>query len=269
MVDNRLTSTVRRIRATGRVALCGYFLAGYRTPERFYSAVRAAEALDLLEFGIPSSNPYLDGDLIRGAHRVVVDELGVGTETSLALVGGLKGVVQPRFVMTYAEEGRSMRGFLRLCVEHQIQGVLAPDLSVTEAAEVARHAALLDIAFVGFVHSEMADAEILMRAAHADLVYLKMAEGRTGSPLRLGDRCQRLRDVVALLRATTPHVLIAAGIGIQASSDVMACSDLGVDIVIVGTALMERMNRSMDELAELVGSFRGATLPPGARQHFD
>src|SRR5687768_3614889 len=50
---NPLLPTLRQVRASGRMALCGYFLAGYPTPDDFYRMARAARGLDVIEFGIP------------------------------------------------------------------------------------------------------------------------------------------------------------------------------------------------------------------------
>ncbi|HYO87718.1 MAG TPA: tryptophan synthase subunit alpha, partial [Candidatus Limnocylindrales bacterium] len=65
--DNVLLSTLRDVRASGRAALCGYFLTGYPNPEDFYRMVRAARDLDVIEFGIPARDPALDGPVIASA----------------------------------------------------------------------------------------------------------------------------------------------------------------------------------------------------------
>ena len=98
--DNSLLTTLREIRASGRMALCGYFLAGYPTPEGFFRMVRAARDLDVIEFGIPAEHPVMDGPVIASAHEVVTGQRGLGAETALALIGGLRAIRQPRFVMT-------------------------------------------------------------------------------------------------------------------------------------------------------------------------
>jgi len=261
MNDNILTDTIRRIRESGRPALCGYFLTGYRTPGTFYEAVRMAKKLDIVEFGIPSTDPYLDGSLIGSAHNTVVRKRGLQTETALALIGGLKNIVQPRFVMTYANEARSLKGFFRLCVEHQIHGVLAPDVPLDEAREMAAYAASLSLTFISFIDSTMPIEEILERARLSELVYLKVSGGVTGSDAKMLERVVPLMKIIKLLKSQYSDILIGAGVGIQRADQVSECAKLGVDMVVVGTVLMEKMNRSFREMTDCIESLHRAALP--------
>lgn len=261
MAVNPLIHTINRIRKSGRIALCGYFLTGYRTPEMFYQAVKSASGLDIIEFGIPSSNPYLDGATIGEAHRTVVEDRGVLTETSLALIGGLRNLVQPRFVMTYAKDGRELKGFFRLCVENHIHGVLAPDISLEESIEIAQYAKTLDLAYISFIHLEMTITEMLARAALSQIVYVKISTGATGAYAHMGDCCKQFTDTVQLLRAHFPSLIVAAGIGIQEPSQIARCAELGADMVIVGTILVSKMDHSLDAMNECIESFSLATEP--------
>ncbi len=112
---------------------------------------------------------------------------------------------------------------------------------------------------MGFIDSSMSDTEVLERASHGDLVYLKLSAGGTGSCADLGASCVRLQEIVALLRRERPDVFVAAGIGIQQSSQVAECRDLGVDMVVVGTLLMEKMQDSVECLTDCIDALRQAT----------
>ena len=71
------------------------------------------------------------GDGLPGMLR----RAGVGggdAERALALIGGLRDVRQPRFVMTYSRVGRELDGFLRLCLLNGLHGMLAPDMDEDE-----------------------------------------------------------------------------------------------------------------------------------------
>src|SRR5262245_15060214 len=107
-MTNPLLDTLRQTRQSGRMALCGYFLIGYPTPDAFFRMVRAGRELDVVEYGIPADQPALDGPVIAGAHQIVTGKLGIHAEPALALVGGLRDIPQPRFVMTYAQVGRAL-----------------------------------------------------------------------------------------------------------------------------------------------------------------
>ncbi|MDX2138745.1 MAG: tryptophan synthase subunit alpha, partial [Chloroflexota bacterium] len=146
--ENHLLETLRENRAAGRMSLCGYFLAGYPTPEAFYRVVRAADALDVIEYGIPADNPAMDGAVIAQAHEVVTAQRGLGAETALSLIGGLRDVRQPGFVMTYSRVGRELDGFLRLCLLNGLHGMLAPDMEEDEIRLLAGIMHALNLAVV-------------------------------------------------------------------------------------------------------------------------
>lgn len=258
--ENSLLRTIREIRASGRIALCGYFLAGYPTPDEFFRAVRAARGLDVIEFGIPSVNPALDGPVIASAHEVVTQQHGIGAETAMALIGGLRHIPQPRFVMTYTEVGRALPGFLRLCTENNIHGMIAPDIQPEEGRYVKSIAEALNLAVLTLIDARAANATLRQRIELGDIVYLKAGTGRTGQPADIeGDLGDVLAEAVSRIRAVAPETPIAAGIGLQRPEQVTALARLGVDMVIVGTKIIECLQAGEQTLVEYIQSLREAT----------
>lgn len=258
--ENPLTRTLREIKASGRVALCGYFLAGYPTPDEFYRAVRAARGLDVIEFGIPSLDPALDGPIIASAHEVVIQQRGIGAETSMALIGGLRHIPQPRFVMTYTEIGRALPGFLRLCTENNIHGMIAPDIEPDEGRYVKSIAEALNLAVLTLIDARAPDATLRQRIELGDVVYLKAGAGRTGQPADVeGEVGDVLAEAVGRIRAIDASIPIAVGIGVQRPEQVAALAHLDVDMVIVGTKIIERLQAGEQALVEYIESLRAAT----------
>jgi tryptophan synthase alpha subunit len=245
------------------MALCGYFLVGFPSPKRFYELVRAAQRLDVMEFGIPSCEPRLDGPTISRAHGIVVEERGLDPETSLALLGGLRDLLPPRFVMTYADDGRAHDGFLRSCVNHGVHGVFAPDIGAVEARHVALLARTLQLAFVRFVDPMMPPDEVNAALVSADIVYLRVAPGRTGGSAVLDpDDCRQLSALVRRARQLNPKLVLAGGIGVRSAEQVAALAALGLDMAIVGTTLVEQLELGADRLVAKVDELRQATLRP-------
>lgn len=258
-----MVSTVRRVRESGRIALCGYFLVGFPSPGQFYRIVRAAQRLDIMEFGVPSQAPRLDGPTISKAHDVVVRDRGLDAETSLALVGGLRDLFPPRFVMTYAEDGRHFRGFLRSCVRNDIHGVFAPDIDPREASDVALLARAMDLAFIRFVDSSMPSHVIEQASRDSDMLYVRVAEGMTGSMAALAPAdCLELKLLAERARTANPEILLAGGIGIRDPEQVATLACVGLDVAIVGTALVENLELGVDQLAAKVDELRRGTLRP-------
>ncbi|HRL13970.1 MAG TPA: tryptophan synthase subunit alpha [Aggregatilineales bacterium] len=258
-LSNPLLYALRQIRASGRAALCGYFLIGYPTPDAFYRMVRAASAVDVIEYGIPAHNPLLDGPVIADAHEVVTMLRGLGAETALALVSGLRGIPQPRFVMTYAQVGRETGGFLRLLVENAVHGLLAPDLAA-EDDYVLTVARTMNLAVINFFDIRDDDAALMRCVATGDVIYLKAAPGITGQRAdfsgALGDQ---IRASLERIKALKPETFVAVGIGVQQPEQVAALARLGVDMVIVGTKVVEHVQQGEAALQAYLQSLRDAT----------
>lgn len=260
-MSNRLIDTLQQTRLQRRIALCGYFLIGYPNPDRFYRLVRAACDLDVIEYGIPADEPSLDGPVIARAHEVVTRQRGIHAEPALALLGGLADVPQPSFVMTYAAVGRSLDGFLQLCVKNGVSGVLAPDIDREEGAMVAAKARALGLASITLLDARTPDDALQWNVAHGDLIYIKAALGKTGESIEIdGAVRDLLQQVVRRARAIKPDVLLAVGIGLQKPEQIAALARLDVDMAIVGTRLVEHSQQGEAALAEYLKALRRATV---------
>lgn len=257
--ENPLLRTLREIRASGRIALCGYFLAGYPTPDEFFRAVRAARGLDVIEFGIPSVNPALEGAVIARAHDVVTQR-GISAEAAMALIGGLRHIPQPRFVMTYTEVGRALPGFLRLCTENNIHGMIAPDIEPEEGRYVKSIAEALNLAVLTLIDARAPDTVLRQRIELGDIVYLKAGAGRTGESVGSeGDLGDAVAQAVSRIRRIDTQTPIAVGIGLQKPEQIAALARLDVDMAIVGTKIIERLQAGEEALVEYIESLRQAT----------
>ncbi|MFO7321680.1 MAG: tryptophan synthase subunit alpha [Chloroflexota bacterium] len=265
MESNPLLATLRCVRQSGRMALCGYFLAGFPTPDDFYRMVRAAVGLDVIEFGVPADDPALDGEVIAKAHRVVTAQRGIHAEPALALIGGLRDLPQPRFVMTYAAVGRSLDGFLRLCVENGVHGVLAPDIDPEEGAFVASRARALGLATITLLDARADDETLRTCVELGDLIYLKAALGPTGEKADIeGELGRMIAEMLRRIRDIKPDMPVGVGIGLQRPEQIAALAVLGVDMAIVGTKIVEHLQTGKDALVAYIESLRAATVfPPG------
>jgi tryptophan synthase alpha chain len=256
---NPLLNALRDIRASRRIALCGYFLAGYPTPETFYRLVRAASMLDVIEYGIPADNPTLDGPVIAQAHSDVIHQRGLGAETALALIGGLQDIRQPRFVMTYSYVGRELDGFLRFCLTNGLHGMLAPDMDEDEMRFVATIMRALNLAVVRLIDAQADEATVERSVRLGDIIYLKAAPGPSGTSAALdGALFDRLDQVIHHIRALKPEMPIGVGIGIQRPEQVAALARLGVDMAVIGTRLVEQAALGEGSMVAYLQAMRAA-----------
>jgi tryptophan synthase alpha chain len=201
----------------------------------------------------------MDGPVIAGAHAVVTEERGILAETAMALIGGLRHIPQPRFVMTYTEVGRALPGFLRLCVENDIHGVIAPDISYDEGRYVATIARALNLAVLMLLDAR-ADAEtVRQRVELGDMIYLKVSAGRTGDRVEIDSRHDALANAIEQIRALDAEIPIGVGIGLQHPDQIAAMAALGVDMAIVGTKVVEKSQIGNGALVDYLESLRAAT----------
>lgn len=260
MTNNRLIQTLEATRAAGRMALCGYFLVGYPTPDEFFRLVRAARNLDVFEFGIPADDPSLDGPVIAQAHEVVTQNRGIHAEPALALIGGVSDLPQPSFVMTYSAVGRTLDGFLRLCVKNGVHGILAPDIDVDEGAMVATQARALGLASITLLDARAPDDKLRWNVEHGDLIYVKASVGKTGEAIEIVGEVRDLQvNIIRRVRTLNPRALIGVGIGLQQPEQIAALAALDVDMAIIGTKIVEYVQKGDQALVEYIQTLRDAT----------
>lgn len=259
--SNVLIRRIVELNNAGKIALCGYFLSAYDSPKKFYSIMKNLQGIDIIEYGIPSENPFLDGSIIANAHKHVTHGLGVNAEISLSLIGGLTDIKQPRFVMTYARDGRNLHGFIKLCLLNGIHGVFAPDVSIEEARRISLVVSSLNMAYIGFIHDQMNENEIMQTIDLSDMVYLKVSPGTTG---QRGEFCDSfiadLEERISRMRDHKRDLIIATGIGIQSADQVEILSKLDINMIIVGTSLMLEMKKGMHSLQNYVTSLNNACI---------
>jgi tryptophan synthase alpha chain len=261
-MTNSLLAKLQQTRQEGRMALCGYFLVGYPTPDEFFRMVRASADLDVIEFGIPADEPLMDGPVIASAHQVVTGQRGIHAEPALALIGGLRTLPQPRIVMTYSAVGRALDGFLKLCVENNVQAMIAPDIDPVEGAQVAQKTRALGLASVTLLDARASDEAVRWSVENGDLIYIKASAGTTtGNSADVGGELRStLADIIGRVRAVKPSMPVGVGIGLQRPEQVAALASLGVDMAIVGTKMVEHLQVGEDALVKYIRSLRDATV---------
>ncbi|NVB42141.1 tryptophan synthase subunit alpha [Pseudenhygromyxa sp. WMMC2535] len=264
---SRIAARFRACADEGRAALVGY-LTGY-DPDRAGSLanlIAACEAgLDVLELGVPFSDPTADGPTIQEA---MVRALGAGA--SLAGVLELAAEVRGRFpelpivLFSYANpllragdrHAEGLAGLCRELAELGIDGLLVVDLPPEEAAILRAPArdAGLDWIALSAPTSPPARRDRLVAVA-SGFVYAVSLTGVTGAALDAGS--EALREQLADLRQRS-ELPIAVGFGVREPAQVAALAGQ-VDGVVVGSALVRAGQAGPEALAEAVAALRAAT----------
>jgi tryptophan synthase alpha chain len=235
-----LDEAFEKARADGRAALVGYLPAGFPTAAAAIEALTTmvAAGVDVVEVGLPYSDPLMDGPTIQQA---VDRALAGGTRTAdvLRTVEAVAGTGVPVLVMTYwnpiAQYG--VRRFAADLAAAGGSGMITPDLTPDEAGDWLAAAGATGLAPVFLVAPSSTDERIARVAALCrGFVYAASTMGVTGARDQVSDRAPRL---VERVRAAT-SLPIGVGLGVSTGAQAAQVASYA-DAVIVGSAFVRAL----------------------------
>lgn len=218
--------------------------------------VRAmAEAgADLIELGIPFSDPTAEGPVIQGANiRALAG--GVTTDKIFAFVSELrKDVTVPLVFMTYANVVFSygIERFAAKCEEVGIDGIILPDVPFEEKDEFAPICRAHNVDFISLI-APTSENRIAMIAKEAEgFIYLVSSLGVTGM------RSEIQTDLGAIVQKIRENSDVPCAVGFGISNPEQAAKAAAVsDGVIVGSAIVRQIGEHGRDAAPVVGAFVG------------
>ncbi len=261
----RITAAFSGASAAGRTALIPYVVAGYPTHDDSFAAACAAidAGADILEIGLPYSDPLADGATLQRASHVSLLN-GATLDRSLALVARVVAArpTVPIVTMGYANQligGGDGRDRATALVAAGAAGVIVADLTPDEGAPFEAVAADAGLAVIYLVAPTTAPDRLRTVAGRSGgFLYCVSLVGVTGARSSLPPS---VRALVASVRAVSP-VPVAVGFGVSTPAHVRALAASGADGVIVASALVDALGASgmnVDAMAALVASLRAAT----------
>jgi tryptophan synthase alpha chain len=257
---DRLAGALREPTRPGP-ALVAYLAAGYPDAAGWERAlVAAAEAAELVEVGVPFSDPMADGVTIQRASRTALAG-GVRLAWIFDRLEALRGELASELVlMSYLNPllAFGTRRLVDRCTAAGVAGLVVPDLPLEESGELAEPLADAGLGLVQLV-TPVTPPDRLARlcAASRGFVYAVTATGTTGRRDGLGPAVGAYLDRVRA-SASLP---VCAGFGVRSPADVAALAP-HADGVIVGSALIEAL-----EAGRGAGEFlRGLRAAPTARE---
>jgi tryptophan synthase alpha chain len=252
----------------GRIALVPYVVAGYPDADTsFRAAVAAIDAgADLLEVGLPYSDPLADGATLQRASAGAL-AAGATLDASLALLARIHAARPsvPLVPMGYANQligGGDGAALARRLVAAGASGVVVADLTPDEGAPFEAAAADAGLAVVYLVAPTTPPARRSFVAGRTGgFLYCVSLVGVTGARAALPRSVGRL---VREVKAASP-VPVAVGFGVSRPAHVRAIAAAGADGVIVASALVDALGpdgRDVAALGRLVADLRAATARP-------
>jgi tryptophan synthase alpha chain len=252
----KLTTTFDELRATDRTALMPYLTMGYPHPESALDLVPALVdgGADLIELGLPFSDPLADGATIQAASQRALAQ-GMTPDRCLVQVAELRrrGVTVPLVLMSYYNPIYQMgaEAFAARAAEVGLDGVIIPDLPPEEADPLQESLAPRGIAEVFLLAPTPDRARTAAVAARSrGFLYLVSLKGTTGARASLP---AQLEGFVARVRAIT-DLPLAVGFGISTPDQAAQVARVA-DGVIVGSALIRTITAAGDSAAEAARTF--------------
>lgn len=239
---DRIQSAIRRANERGRPALTAFLTAGYPSRDGFVSTLRSIAAeVDVVEVGVPFSDPMADGVTIQRASRAAL-ESGVTLPWILSEIGRASAEA-PIVLMSYLNPllAPGLERVAGQASEVGVDGFIVPDLPFEESLEVIDLVEPHDVGLVQFVTPVTPDDRLVTVCGRSrGFVYAVTRTGTTGGsfdPEGVAHTLQRIR--------VNSPVPVQAGFGVREPAQVRVMAP-HVDGLIVGSALVECLERGDD-----------------------
>jgi tryptophan synthase alpha chain len=237
-----VSSCFQTLRTHQKCALIPFITAGDPDLETTAQALQALDraGADLIELGVPYSDPLADGPTIQAAATRAL-QAGIKLESVLKLVEKVSPTIQaPIVLFTYYNPilNLGIEEFLHRIKKAGAQGLVVPDLPLEESAGLLEPAARIGIEVILLV-APTSPPERQKAIAHKSqgFVYLVSVTGVTGMRTGMGGN---LGEMIGGLRQVTDKP-IAVGFGISDPAQAKQVKELGADGVIVGSAMVKKL----------------------------
>ena len=261
---SRLEGAFARLRARGERALVPYFTAGDPSlaDTRRLVIEAARRGADVIELGVPFSDPLADGPVIQ---RAGARALAAGTTVARVLetISALRAEIDvPLVLLTYYNPvlAFGLKAFARTAADAGVDGTIVADMPPEESEPLATEAAAagLDLVYMLAPTSTPPRVRLIARRSRG-FIYLVALTGVTG------ERREVPRDLAAQIRALrrVTRMPVCVGFGISRPEHVEAVGRLA-DGVIVGSAIVRLVEERAGSagLVEAVGDFVAALKAP-------
>lgn len=245
-MNNRITEKFRQLEQKGEGALICYVIAGYpdtATSKQVMDALVDGGA-DIIEVGIPFSDPIADGPTIQAASNIALKN-GMTPEKALNLVREVRKKYPnlPMLAMTYSNilVRPGMEKFMYESKQCGLDGFILPDLPVDEAGTYTSMASKLNLATVFFVSPNTREIRLQKIAANTTgFLYVVSVYGITGA--RNSFQKYTLNTIRAVKRTAGAKVPVAVGFGISRPAHAKIMIAAGAEAIIIGSAIISKIS---------------------------
>ncbi len=261
-----VSDVLAKCRADNRAALIGYLPVGYPSVEVSIDALRALVdgGCDIVEVGVPYSDPVMDGPTIQRATEAAV-RAGVGLRDVFGAVRAVADAGAAAVTMGYWNqvERFGVSAYAAALSDAGGSGAITPDLIPEEAGEWIAASDEHDLDRIFLIAPSSTDARIVSTAAASrGFVYAAAVMGVTGARDAVSDTAATLVDRI---RTLAPDTAVCVGLGVSTGAQAAQVAGFA-DGVIVGSALVRRLLDSPDASGVDAVRALAAELAEGVRR---
>lgn len=261
-MTHAITECFQRLRSQNTPALIPFITAGDPDLETTAQALQVLDrqGADIIELGVPYSDPLADGPVIQAAATRALQR-GTRLESVLELLSQVSPQLQaPVILFTYYNPilHRGIERFLDEIRQAGVAGLVVPDLPLEEAECILEPAAARGIEVVLLVAPTSSPERIKAIAQKSQgFIYLVSVTGVTGVRTEVATR---VPDLIQQIRQVTDKP-IGVGFGISQPEHARQVVEWGADAVIVGSAIVRRLaDRGIDSVGPFCHSLKQAMI---------
>jgi tryptophan synthase alpha chain len=239
---NSISKHFQELRSRGQCALIPFITAGDPDLETTAAALRILDrcGADLIELGVPYSDPLADGPIIQAAATRALQKQ-TRLEQVLEVVEAVSPTLQaPIILFTYYNPilSRGVKNFCQQVANAGVKGLVIPDLPMDEASDVLAIASDMGLEVTLLIAPTSSRDRIAAIARMSQgFIYLVSVTGVTGMRSQVQ---MRVKDLLKDIRQTTDKP-IGIGFGVSDGEQARQFKDWGADAVIVGSAFVKRL----------------------------
>ena len=268
--NNRIEKKFAELKSRNQKGLICYVLGGYPNPgisEKIISSVVDGGA-DIIEIGIPFSDPIADGPTIQEASFRALKN-GINPDICLDIVRTTRKKYPelPIVVMTYSNilQKRGFRKFMEDAKEAGVDGFVLPDMTVEESNEYLEYSKNLKLASIFLIAPNTSNFRIKRTLeVSTGFVYVVSVYGTTGTRNSFNE--YTLTAIRNIKKLSSNKNNISVGFGISQPNHIKLLSKFGADAVIVGSAIIKLIDDNkdnsidsiQDKLKKYIKSLKGA-----------
>lgn len=247
---NRIEKKFYELKLKRQTGLICYVMGGYPDPTTSHKIISSIVdgGADIIEIGIPFSDPIADGPIIQEASLRALQN-GINPDICLNLIRKTRKRYPdiPILIMTYSNilEKKGFKKFMEIAKDAGTDGFILPDMTIEESKDYLGYSKKFGLASVFLVAPNTSKLRIKKTLnVSTGFVYVVSVYGTTG--MRNSFNKYTLAAIKNIKKLSSNRNNISVGFGISTPHHIKLMSNFGADAVIVGSAIIQMINNNKD-----------------------